>query len=76
MGAQNVPLTPLTGFLSFDFDLSPSPIHLLHDLTIFPAWPRMFSCVSCESHFSTVIHPVLFIKDGIAKEQVDKIRLA
>jgi hypothetical protein len=54
---------------------SPSPTHLLHNLTIFPAWPRVFSCITCESRLYTVVDLVLLITDGIAKEEVDKIRL-
>jgi hypothetical protein len=44
-----LPLFPLDFSPSPSTSASPSPIHLLHDLTIFPAWPRVFSCVSCES---------------------------
>jgi hypothetical protein len=67
-----LPLFPLDFFPSTS--TSPSPIHLLHGLTIFPAWPRAFSCVSRESHLYTVVDFVLLTKGGIAKEEVNKIR--
>jgi hypothetical protein len=66
-----LPLSPL----DFSLSTSPSPIHLLHDLTIFPVRPRVFSYVSCELRLYTVVDLLLLTTDGTTKEEVYKFCL-